>query len=112
MSASPAPSGCALSLIATPLRLPRRSLNAFSSDRKLEVILAGDLRLALDGYVGVPGAKRLRTLLDRDTFALTEEELERLFLRSQARGDPCRRSALGPGRLCRRPRRQAAAHSP
>ena len=31
-------------------------------------------------YAGVPGAKRLCALLDRDTFVLTEEELERLFL--------------------------------
>ncbi len=28
----------------------------------------------------MPGAKRLAALLDRDTFVLTQEELERLFL--------------------------------
>jgi hypothetical protein len=44
------------------------------------VILADDLREELEAYAGQPGVKRLRTLLDRDTFVLTQEELERLFL--------------------------------
>ncbi len=38
------------------------------------------LRAALDSHAGEPGAKRLRALLDRDTFVLTDDELERFFL--------------------------------
>jgi hypothetical protein len=38
------------------------------------------LRAALDSQVGEPGVKRLRDLLDRDTFVLTDDELERFFL--------------------------------
>ncbi len=39
------------------------------------------LRAALDSsYANQHGVKRLRALLDRDTFVLTEDELERLFL--------------------------------
>jgi Protein of unknown function (DUF559) len=60
--------------------LPTKYLvRAVNEADKLEVILADDLRLALDAYVGVPGVKRLVALLDKDTFVLTEEELERLF---------------------------------
>jgi hypothetical protein len=47
---------------------------------KLEVILADDLREELEAYHSQPGMKPLRTLLDRDTFVLTQEELERHFL--------------------------------
>ena len=61
--------------------LPPKFLDrAVNEADKLEVVYADDLRLALDSYAGVPGAKRLCALLDRDTFVLTEEELERLFL--------------------------------
>ncbi|MQA73176.1 MAG: DUF559 domain-containing protein [Solirubrobacterales bacterium] len=38
------------------------------------------LRSALDRYAGQPGAGRLRTVLDRRTFTLTDSELERQFL--------------------------------
>jgi hypothetical protein len=55
-------------------------LRAVNEADRLEVILADDLRTELDAYAGVPGAKRLVALLDRDTFVLTREELERLFL--------------------------------
>ena len=47
---------------------------------KLDVIDPETLRCELDAYAGIPGAKRLVTLLDKDTFVLTQEELERLFL--------------------------------
>jgi hypothetical protein len=60
-----------------PTKLLARAVNEAD---KLEVILADDLRTELDAYAGVPGAKRLVALLDRDTFVLTQEELERLFL--------------------------------
>ena len=59
---------------------PKYLARAVNEADKLEVILADDLRREIDAFVGTPGAKRLRTLLDRDTFVLTEEELERLFL--------------------------------
>jgi hypothetical protein len=68
-------------LIDLTTELPTRYLaRAVNEADKLEVIQADDLRLALDVYLGVPGAKRLVALLDKDTFVLTEEELERLFL--------------------------------
>jgi very-short-patch-repair endonuclease len=38
------------------------------------------LRRALDGRIGEPGVARLRQILDRRTFRLTKEELERRFL--------------------------------
>ncbi|HZO06620.1 MAG TPA: type IV toxin-antitoxin system AbiEi family antitoxin [Solirubrobacterales bacterium] len=59
---------------------PKYLLRSINEADKLEVILADDLRVQLDAYVGVPGAKRLVALLDRDTFVLSDEELERLFL--------------------------------
>jgi very-short-patch-repair endonuclease len=37
------------------------------------------LRAALDGYRGEPGVRRLRALLDRDTFRLSDSELEARF---------------------------------
>jgi very-short-patch-repair endonuclease len=37
------------------------------------------LRTALEGRRGEPGVKRLMTLLDRRTFRLSDDELERLF---------------------------------
>ncbi|MDX6622508.1 MAG: hypothetical protein QOE75_440 [Solirubrobacterales bacterium] len=60
-----------------PTKLLARTVNEAD---KLEVIRADDLRLELEAYAGVPGAKRLCALLDKDTFVLTQEELERLFL--------------------------------
>lgn len=39
------------------------------------------LRQAIGMYAGVPGVTRLRRLLDRATFRLTDSELERRFLR-------------------------------
>lgn len=47
------------------------------------------LRAALDGCAGQPGVGRLRSLLDRRTFTLTDSELERAFLRiARAAGLP------------------------
>jgi hypothetical protein len=46
---------------------------------KLEVIAVDDLRAALDERGGEPGVRPLRALLDRDTFLLSDEELERRF---------------------------------
>ncbi len=61
--------------------LPDKSLaRAVNEADKLDVVDVETLRSALHAYAGVPGAKRLAALLDRDTFVLTQEELERLFL--------------------------------
>jgi Protein of unknown function (DUF559)/Transcriptional regulator, AbiEi antitoxin len=47
---------------------------------KLDLADPEALRRELEGYRGVRGVRPLRNLLDRDTFVLTAEELERLFL--------------------------------
>jgi len=59
---------------------PRFMPRAVNEADKLEVIAADDLRLALEDRVGQPGVRALVALLDKDTFVLTQEELERLFL--------------------------------
>ncbi|HWC08266.1 MAG TPA: DUF559 domain-containing protein, partial [Solirubrobacterales bacterium] len=59
---------------------PKYLLRSINEADKLEVIRADDLRGELEAYAGQPGVKPLRTLLDNDTFVLTQEELERLFL--------------------------------
>jgi len=55
-------------------------LRTVNEGDKLDVIDPEALRCQLDAYAGIPGAKRLAALLDKDTFVLTQEELERLFL--------------------------------
>jgi predicted transcriptional regulator of viral defense system len=57
---------------------PKTLLRSINEADKLEVIAADELRLALEGYAGQPGVKALCALLDRDTFVLSDEELERL----------------------------------
>lgn len=47
---------------------------------RLDLIDPDALRVALGSYRGRRGARRLRELLDRRTFRLTDSELERLFL--------------------------------
>ncbi len=59
---------------------PTYLLRSINQADKLDVIHADDLRLALDDHLGQPGVKPLRFLLDNDTFVLSDEELERLFL--------------------------------
>ncbi len=59
---------------------PKTLLRSINEADKLEVIAADELRIALEGYAGQPGVKALCALLDRDTFVLSDEELERLFL--------------------------------
>lgn len=46
---------------------------------KLDLIDPETLRKALDAYVGMPGVKRLRTMLDRHTFRLSDSDLEIYF---------------------------------
>jgi very-short-patch-repair endonuclease len=59
----------------TPLRLER----AVNESDKLDLVDPETLRRGLDGYVGVPGVKTLRTMLDRHTFRLSDSDLEILF---------------------------------
>ena len=47
---------------------------------KYNLVSPPALRQALKTRQGQPGVARLRTILDRRTFRLTREELERLFL--------------------------------
>jgi very-short-patch-repair endonuclease len=47
---------------------------------RLDLVNPDQLRDALDSYDGERGVARLRTLLDRRTFRLTDSELERVFL--------------------------------
>jgi very-short-patch-repair endonuclease len=58
-----------------PLRLER----AVNEADKLDLVDAEALRRALDGYVGMPGVKSLRTMLDRHTFRLSDSDLEIYF---------------------------------
>jgi uncharacterized protein DUF559 len=68
-------------MIDLATELPSNRLaRAVNEADKLEVIDVETLRAGLDSRTGQPGVGRLVTLLDRDTFVLTEEELERLFL--------------------------------
>ncbi|MGI8461719.1 MAG: hypothetical protein ACR2OC_08815 [Solirubrobacterales bacterium] len=62
--------------------LPARHLEAAVNDAdKLDLIDPESLREALEDHAGEPGVRALRKLLDRDTFRLTDSELERRFMR-------------------------------
>ncbi len=74
--------------VTTPVRTLIDQATELSSNRlermvneadKRDVIDPETLREALDGYVGEPGVKPLRALLDRLTFRLSDTELEVLF---------------------------------
>jgi very-short-patch-repair endonuclease len=58
---------------------PRGLERAVNEADKRDVVDAEALRDALDDHVGEPGVRPLRRLLDRDTFVLSDEELEVLF---------------------------------
>jgi len=58
-----------------PLRL-ERSVNEAD---KLDLVDPETLRRSLDVYVGMPGVKTLRTMLDRHTFRLSDSDLEIFF---------------------------------
>jgi len=59
----------------TPSRLER----AVNEADKRDLIDPESLRAALDSHAGEPGVRPLRTLLDRQTFRLSDTELEVLF---------------------------------
>ncbi len=64
--------------LATELKMLRLERAVNEAD-KLDLIDPETLRTALDAYVGVPGVKALRTMLDRHTFRLSDSDLEVYF---------------------------------
>jgi hypothetical protein len=68
-------------LIDMALRLDRPGLERMINEAdKFDLIHPPELRRVLDARVGEPGVATLRQILDRRTFRLTKEELERRFL--------------------------------
>jgi len=68
-------------LIDLSLHLDRRGVErAINEADKYDLVHPPQLRRALDERVGEPGVALLRQILDRRTFRLTKEELERRFL--------------------------------
>jgi hypothetical protein len=68
-------------LIDMSLRLDRSGVERMINEAdKYNLTNPPQIREALDERVGEPGAAKLRFILDRRTFRLTEEELERRFL--------------------------------
>jgi len=68
-------------LIDLSLHLDRRGIErAINEADKYDLVHPPQLRQALDQRQGEPGVSRLRQILDRRTFRLTKEELERRFL--------------------------------
>jgi very-short-patch-repair endonuclease len=59
---------------------PAHLERAVNEADRLDLIDPGSLRAALDAYAGRRGVARLRELLDRRTFRLTDSDLERIFL--------------------------------
>jgi hypothetical protein len=58
---------------------PKTLERAINEADKLDVIDADALRHALDDHSGEPGVRLLRHVLDKHTFRLSDDELERLF---------------------------------
>lgn len=68
-------------LIDLTPRFDRSGLErAINEADKFDLVHTPDLRKALEKRAGEPGVRRLREILDRRTFRLTREELERCFL--------------------------------
>ncbi len=81
-----------LTLIDTALRWSERHLEAAVNQADaLDLLDPEAMRSDLERFVGQPGVRPLRRLLDGHTFRLTDSELERLFLRlirQAGLGDP------------------------
>ncbi|HEX6781708.1 MAG TPA: DUF559 domain-containing protein [Solirubrobacterales bacterium] len=58
---------------------PKTIERSINEADKLDVIDADSLRRALEDHPGRPGICLLRHVLDKDTFRLSDDELERLF---------------------------------
>lgn len=68
-------------LLDLAIRLgPGKLERAVNEADKLDLVGPEELRASLDSYSGQKGVARLRELLDRRTFRLTDSELERRFL--------------------------------
>jgi len=68
-------------LIDVSLRLDRPGVERMINEAdKYNLTHPPQLRKALDARIGEPGVAKLRHILDRRTFRLTKEELERRFL--------------------------------
>lgn len=68
-------------MIDLALRLDRRGVERMINEAdKYDLVHPPGLRKALGLRTGEPGVARLREILDRRTFRLTKEELERRFL--------------------------------
>jgi len=68
-------------LIDMALRLDRAGVERMINEAdKYNLVHPPELRQALEERTGEPGAAKLRFILDRRTFRLTKEELERRFL--------------------------------
>jgi len=68
-------------LIDLSLRFDRRGVERMINEAdKYDLVHPPGLRKALDARAGEPGVAKLRHILDRRTFRLTKEELERRFL--------------------------------
>jgi very-short-patch-repair endonuclease len=68
-------------LIDMALRLERPGVERMINEAdKYDLVHPPELRRALDERAGEPGVALLRQILDRRTFRLTKEELERRFL--------------------------------
>jgi very-short-patch-repair endonuclease len=57
----------------------RQLERAINEADKLDLIDSETLRTAIEAYEGQPGIRRLRRVLDRDTFRLSDSDLEVLF---------------------------------
>jgi very-short-patch-repair endonuclease len=64
--------------LATELK-PMRLERAVNQADVHDLVDPETLRRSLDGYVGMPGARTLRTMLDRHTFRLSDSDLEVYF---------------------------------
>ena len=75
-------------LVDLATQLPRHELEAaVNRADKIDLVDPETLRAALDEHRGRPGLRALRELLDRQTFRLTDSELERSLLRIVRRAD-------------------------
>ncbi len=61
------------------LEPPNRLQRAVNEADKHDLIDPEALRRAIEGYPGEPGVRLLRKVLDKDTFLLSDDELELLF---------------------------------
>jgi very-short-patch-repair endonuclease len=73
--------GVVLTLVDIAVRgLPSELERAVNEADRLDLVDPETLRAGLVAYAGVPGVAKLRAVLDRHTFLLTDSELERRFL--------------------------------